>query len=834
MMRIRPALWLGLALALVGCTASNAPDTSQSTAAGESKEGSRLPTGARLDPIAVGQDLGPLPLAMIWSPDTSRLVLSLDGWREQGIQVVDRRSGNVVQTLDQPAAFIGLAFSPDGNTLYASGGNEDQVYVYAWRGDSATKTDSIVLQAKPDTAKLHAAATKAGHQWEDPGGSRYPAGIAVSPDGKRLYVAENLGDSLAVIDLATHRVRQRLATGRYPYAVVVDKDGTVYVSAWGGHTVSVFAGSPLALRARVDVGRHPSALTLHGADLYAVSATTDHVDVIDTKTLRVVRHIDDRAPGVSEGSTPNALAVSADGSRLFIAEADNNAVAVVDARTDSVLGRIPVEWYPTAVAALAGDTLYVVNGKGHGTAPNPTSGPAPGRPSPHAKNGNPFGYTLGQLTGSLTIAAAPTALAEYTARVARANNWDTAPVTTTYPPISHVLYIIKENRTYDQLFGDLQQADGDTSIVFFGRDVTPNHHALAERFGIWDRFFVNAEVSADGHTWSTGAYAPDYIEKTVESNYSGRGRSYDYEGTNKDVVPRDGDDVASPSAGYIWDLVAAKNLTLRDYGEFVVENGRTAEEGNWHGPAQGDKPALAKNTNPDFPAFDLTIPDQKRADIWIAELQRYVTQGSMPAFEVMHLGGDHTAGAYPGLPTPRAMVADNDLALGRIVEALSKSPFWKTSAIFVVEDDAQAGADHVDSHRSPILVISPYSHAGVIHRFANTTDVIATMEGLLHLNSLSQFDHYGEPLREAFTSVADTTPYAALPATIPLDEKNPAKGQLAALSRRLKLAKEDESDERLFNTILWRAIKGPSIPEPAPRRASMLELTGMHDGPVRK
>jgi DNA-binding beta-propeller fold protein YncE len=801
-----------LALVLTGCASE--PQQQQQ----QQQESARLPTGAMLDPIAAGHDLGPLPLNAIWSPDTSRLILSLDGWRQQGVQVVDRKSGEVVQTLVQPAAFLGLAFSPDGSTLYASGGNEDKVYVYAWKGDTASLSDSIVLQAKPDTAKLRAAGVKAGRRWQDSGGSRYPAGIGVSPDGKTLYVAENLGDSLAEVDIASHHVRRRLATDKYPYAVVVDKDGRVFVSAWGGHTVSVFPQNK-----RIDVSRHPSSMLLNGNQLYVVSASTDRIDVVDTKTLTVTKHIDDPAPGVAEGSTPNAVAIA--GQRLYVAEADNNAVAVVDLASDSILGRIPVDWYPTVINALPGDTLYVVNGKGHGTAPNPTSGPGPNRPSPHAPNGNPYGYTLGQLSGTLTIFAAPATLAEYSGRVAKANGWDIQAAAATYPPIEHVLYVIRENRTYDQVFGDLAEADGDTSIVFFGKAVTPNNHALAERFGIWDRFFVNAEVSADGHIWSTGAYAPDYVEKTVQSNYSGRGRTYDYEGTNKNVVPKDGDDVSAPAAGYIWDLAAAKHLGIRDYGEYVVENGRTAEEGHWHGPAQGDKPALTKNTNPDFPAFDLTIEDQKRADIWIKELQQYVKQGSMPAFEIMHLGDDHTAGAMPGMHTPRAMVADNDYALGRIVEALSKSPFWKTSAIFVLEDDAQAGADHVDSHRAPVLVISPYSHARVQHRFANTTDVIATIEGLLHLGSLSQFDHYARPMMEAFTSVADTTPYAAIQPTTSLDEINPPKGPLASLSRRLKLDKEDQADEALFNTVLWRAVKGPNVPEPKPRRASTLEMT---------
>ena len=243
---------------------------------------------------------------------------------------------------------------------------------------------------------------------------------------------------------------------------------------------------------------------------------------------------------------------------------------------------------------------------------------------------------------------------------------DSSRSSTLYPPIRHVVYIIKENRTYDQLFGDLPQANGDTTIVFFGRAVTPNHHALAERFGIWDRFFCNAEVSGDGHNWSTAAYATDYDEKTVPSQYSGRRLSYDYEGTNRGVLPPDGDDVNAPAMGYVWDLAAKKGISIRDYGEFVVQGGKDAEIGVWHGPADGDKPALVGHTNPDFPPFNLTIPDQKRADIWIAELARYEQVDSMPAFEIVHLGNDHTAGAKPKAPTPRAYVADNDLALGGI------------------------------------------------------------------------------------------------------------------------------------------------------------------------
>ena len=810
------------------CTTTAAPPSG-------AVSGARLPTGVRLDPAGRSTDVGSFPLAAELSPDRRRVVLLLNGWREQGVQVVDRATGAVTQTLAQPAAFLGLAWAPDGQTLYASGGNGDVVYRYAWRGDSATLADSLALRYRPplDTST---AAKKAAYKALTPrqqsqyrGGRSYPAGLATSPDGRFLYVAENLGDSLAVVDLASGTVRRRLATERYPYAVVVDHGGTVYVSAWGGHTVSVFApvaGGVIRPAARIAVSRHPSALLLSpdGTRLYVASASTDEIDVVDTRSRAVVTRLHDGTPAnTGEGSTPNALALSADGRRLFVAEADNNAVAVLDAGRDSVIGRVPVGWYPSAVLVDVGDTLLVVNAKGRGTAPNPATGPTPGRKRV------PTGYTLGQISGTVTIVASPdsVALAAYTARVVRANGWDTdaARAAGRYPPIRHVVYIIKENRTYDQLFGDLTQADGDSAIVFFGRAVTPNHHALAERFGIWDRFFVNAEVSGDGHNWSTAAYATDYNEKTVPSNYSGRGRSYDYEGTNRDTVPPDGDDANAPAAGYLWDLALKKGISLRDYGEFVVENGRTADEGKFRGPAIGDKPALAARTNPDFPPFDLSIPDQKRADIWIAELARFVAADSMPTLEIIHLGNDHTAGLRARAPTPRAYVADNDLALGRMIEALSKSKFWASTAVFVLEDDAQDGPDHVDSHRSPVLVISPYARGGVIHRFANTTDVLATIEEILGLGTLSPFDHFGRPLRDAFGTVADTTPYLALTPGVPLTETNPDTGKLARLSARMDFHDPDDVDDALLNSVLWLAVKGPSVPEPAPRRASTLDLT---------
>ncbi len=798
----RRALLLAL-VASAGCHPDPAADRPTSV------ERPRLPTGAFLDPVGTQVTLGSMPLAMAPVPDGQHVVILLNGWREQGLQVVDRFRGRVTQTEVLPAVFLGLAFGPDGSTLYVSGGYRDVVYRFRWRDDRLSLVDSLPLA--PNTSRL---------------GRRYPAGVAVSPDGRRLYVAENLADSLAVLDPVTGRVLQRSPTGRYPYGVVAAPDGTVYVSAWGGDHVSVFetSGDVLAPAGEIAAGRHPSALLLNGdgSRLFVASASTDRVAVIDTRSRAVIATLEDQAPsGPSEGSTPNALALSSEGTHLLVAEADNNAVAMFSLSpatanvptatgTDGLAGRIPVGWYPTAVA-LSGDTLLAVNGKGHGTGPNP-DGPRSGRPLQNRR-----AYTLGQTTGSLTTFAVDLAdaerLADLSDRVSRANGWDAPREPAEYPPFEHVIYVIKENRTYDQVLGDLPIGDGDTSLVLFPRTVTPNHHALAERFGVFDRFFVNAEVSADGHNWSVGAYAGDYAQKTVPSNYSSRGRTYDYEGQNRGVVPED--DVNEPSSGYLWDLAERAGITLRNYGEFA----RPDAEGRW----VATKPFLAAHTDPDFPGWDLSVSDQRRVDAWLEEFREYERAGRLPQLQILRLPNDHTSGLSAGMPTPRAYVADNDLALGRVIQALTRSPFWKNTVVFVLEDDAQDGPDHVDSHRSPLLVVSAYSRPGVIHRFANTTDVIATIADILQLGSLSQFDHFGRPLTEIFADEPDLTPFVALVPDVPLDEMNPPGTRGALESERLELGLEDRSEDDLFNRILWEAVKG-DVPYPGPRRMSLLEL----------
>ena len=804
--------------ALAGCT--NSPPATIADAT----EAPRLPTGVRLDPAGPRTDVGPLPLAAVLSPDSAHILLLLNGWRQQGVQVVERRTGLVTQTVDQDAAFIGLTFSPDGRTVYASGGNTDVIYRYDWTPGKLTRRDSLVVRTKP-SARAN--------------GTSYPAGIATSRDGTLLYVAENLADSLAVIDVASGSVTQRLPAGRYPYAVAVNVDGTVFVSSWGTDDVHVYPSNgtgSLTAAKPITVARHPSTLLFNasGSRLFSSSASTDAISVIDTKTRAVVSTLRDQTPArLGQGSAPIGLMLSRDGTHLYVTEGDNNAVALfaLSATTaglgsgtrDTLLGRAPVGWYPSAIVQV-GDTLHVIDAKGRGTAPNPKL-PQPGKTGKPEDRAN--SYTSGQINGTITKLAVSafdsTSLLALSGRVARVNNWDAPSIRSGLPPITHVIYVIKENRTYDQIFADMPQGDGDTTLLFFPRSVSPNHHALADRFGLYDRFFVNAEVSADGHNWSTAAYTTDYTQKTVPSNYSGRGRSYDYEGTNRGRVPMDDDDddVAAPANGYLWDLAQRKGITFRNFGEFVTPEGATGDA-----PAgyKGVKPFLRANTSREFPGYNLDIQDQRRADIWIKELGGYVAKGEMPQLQIVRLPNDHTHGASANKPTPFAHMADNDLALGRMIESLSKTKFWQNTAVFVLEDDAQNGPDHVDSHRSVLLVISPWARAGAHHRFVNTTDAIATMEALLGLDALSPYDHYGRPLREIWRTAPDARPYTALVPSAALTDRNPSRGTGAIESKQLDLRYEDVADEDLFNRILWYTIKGPLPKYPGPTRMSAAEV----------
>jgi YVTN family beta-propeller protein len=741
-----------------------------------------LSTGLRLNPVGEAIELGSMPLAVAVAPGEERAAVVLSGWREQGLQIVDLKSHQALQTLAQEAAFFGIAFSLNGREIYVSGGNADSIYCYSWKDGVATLNRKIAL-----------AEHKAGAP-----GSRYPAGIAVSRRGNYLYVAENLSDTLAIIDVATSRVVGRFPTDHYPYAVEAASNGRVYVSAWGADTISLFqtrADGTLQAAGKLRVGPRPSALVSNasGSRLFVALAATDRIAVLDTGKKKVLRYLSDAAPaGPSEGSTPNALALSKDESKLFAAEADNNAIAVLDVSENSAVranaakppltGRIPTDWYPTAVLDTGGQ-LLILCGKGHGSHANP-DGPTPGEGIKR-----PLGYDLGQLNGTLRTFSnhlSPEDLAEYSRRVGDANNWREPRSTNAYPPFKHVIYIIKENRTYDQVLGDLKEGDGDPDLVFFGRAIAPNHHGLAERFGIFDRFFTNAEVSSQGHIWSTAAYVTDFGEKTIPSAYSDRREGVD------------GEEVDEPINGFLWTLARKKGIRFRDYGEMMK-----APEG-W--PVTQRE--LGSDVSPTYPAFNLKIADQARADAWIAELDQFVRDGKMPELEVMHLPSDHTAGGRAGYPTPRAYMADNDLALGRIVEALSKSPFWRDTVVFVLEDDSQAGPDHVDCHRSVFFAISAYNRPGTIHRFINTTDVVAAIEDILGLSRLSKYDYFSRSLADIFSTTPDMSPWTAIAPQVDMHEMNQSTTAAARMSEGLDFSAPDRVNDAMFNYILWSMLKG--------------------------
>ena len=802
---------------------------------------SPLSTGVRLDPVGEAIDLGSVPLGMAIAPEGNKVAVILSGWREQGVQIVDLKSRQVTQTLEQPAAFLGITFSRDGKHLFVSGGNDDSVFVYLWENGAAKFERKIVL----------------GLQKADKTGSRYPAGLAVSSRGDFLYVAENVGDSLAVVNPGSGEVVQRLRTDHYPYGIEVAADGKVYVSAWGADTVLIFKtrkDGRLKGSGKVTVGRHPSAMASNksGSRLFVALAGSDETAVVDTKIKRVVQRLSDAAPaGPSEGSTPNAMALSDDGSKLFVAEADNNAIAVfeVSEATTSAktapAGRIPTDWYPTGVLSSARQ-LLVLTGKGHGSHANP-DGPIPAEPLTRRT-----GYDLGQLNG--TLRALPNEfsaadLTQYSERVSDANNWGEQRKAKSYPPFKHVIYIIKENRTYDQLFGDVTTANGDASIAVFA-PYTPNQHAFLQRFATLDNVYAPSRQSADGHPWivaGISAYADESQSPDWIRSYPG-GNGYD--------------SMIVTQHGYLWDAAIAKGLSVKLYGEW---SGSQSINGNyswsdWYAYSQylegktptnpttitpttdtesSTEPSASAILDPHYPSFNTGIPDQYRVDYWLPIFQNQEKTGTLPALTIIWLPDDHTSGFSTGFPIPTAAQADNDLGLGRIVQAITKSPDWATSAIFVEEDDAQDGVDHVDGHRQPVQIISPYavqSNGAGDHSIYTSASIDRTIEQILGLTPMTEFDLVASPMRTAFVNTpVNIAPYTALAPTIALNTFPTASADSKSATGKLKAAwnqasneifkakfdKADAVDETFLNHVIWYSTTGFTRPYPGEKTVLM-------------
>jgi YVTN family beta-propeller protein len=957
---------------------------------------------------------------------------------QQSLAVIDlnaRPAPAVVQNVYFPtpqSANVGLAFSPraeaDGShLLYVSGGFENKIWKFKFNPHSLPR----ITPASPGpNTKVEAPFIDLNSLSSVPPSERYnanqkpvyPTGLAISPDGETLFVANNLDDSFAIIsNPATDkpsmlrvdlRRRGRAAHNIYPYAVAalsapgLSKTSKVYVSCWNDESVAVFSpGTDGEALSFIPVGRHPTAMIFNAARtrLYVANSNADSVSVIDTLADREIERISVRLAEQSAltGNSPESLALDREGATLYVANAHSNSIAVVTlspesrgvvsrtsqtvegggsdagedtesarrvgslnadevkevdegdsdgaesaeevererqeaARRSVVRGFIPTGRYPAAVAVV-GRTIFYGNGKGTGfensSLVSNTTGREPNAPNDRfpAGTGRAGGmggeYSVALVSGNIFAAPVPDApaLARYTAEVMRHNGLLGAPRAKLFrgaSPIKHVIYVIKENRTYDQVFGDLpragdgSRADGDPALAIFGageaarrpdgaaQNITPNARALALRFGLLDRFFVNAEASPDGHNWSTAAFSTDYTDKAYRWGYSSRGRSYDYEGFNRlpdyrpaaerardrtPLFPRavtavelenflrghvpylnDSQDVAEPASLYLWDAAARAGLRYRNYGEFIstfseafvaalnVNRRRSYPDLSPTASAFPTKKSLEGHHSPTFRNFDQLTPDAMTPDSyraaqesggrvdpvittthadarlrgnsrlgeWLKEFQEFAAERKLgrpdrlPHLSIVRLPNDHTEGLNPNFPTPQFYVAENDYAVGRLVEAVSESPYWQDTAIFVVEDDAQDGPDHVDAHRAPALVVSAYNRPGAyVHAYHNTVSLIRTMEMLLGLAPMNQLDANATPI-DIFREQADLRPFkAVLPEVAPDNLLTPPARDAATLywmrrTSEQNLAFADMADPRVLNEIIWFSVRGARSPMP--------------------
>ena len=784
----------------------------------------QLPNGRLLTPTGAQTEVSPYPFALALTPDGTRVVVACTGADDQSLHLLDAASGKLLFKQPLPHSWLGLALSPDGARAYVAGAKGKNVLVYRLERDRFLAEESISLKREEDGPKLDAT----------------PGGLAISPDGAALWVARILANDVVKVDLATKKIVATVPAGAHPYRPVFSSDGKILaLAAWGGAAVTFVDPEKAIAAGFVKTADHPGdlAFSLDARTLFVAQANRNLVAAVDIASRAVVRQISvafgpdgpgtPSAESMPDGSTPNALALSPDGTTLFVANADDDAVAVVDVAGDvhslRTKGFVPSGWYPAALALSAdGKTLWVANAKGGWSWSNAVGGPDPTKKA----DGNAWKKTR-TIPGSVSRVdiPSPEALRAYTTRAyanRRPGARGAAPVKASavvpavpggVSPIKHVVYVVRENRTYDQILGDLPHGNGDPALAIFGRDVTPNAHALAEEFVLLDNLYADAEVSADGHNWSMGAYATDFVEKIWPPDYGRKGFDYLFEGNDAN---------AFPTNGYLWDAAARAGLTLRNYGEFVGVAAET--EPTKLSLSTGMEGALKGNTCPFYPGFDLDILDNARIDVFLKEFHGFVKTRQMPRLTIVRLGNDHTAGTKKGERTPRAMVAENDVALGRLVEAITHSPFWKETAIFVIEDDAQNGSDHVDAHRTVGLVISPFTRRGgfVDSTMYSTVSMLRTMELILGLPPMSQHDASATPMTNAFVDAPDLTAFVHRETRIPFYEMNPDGAPLQALAGTWDFTKEDAAPDLALNEAIWKSVRGADAEMPAPVNAAFV------------
>jgi YVTN family beta-propeller protein len=805
--------------------------------------GHRVATGQLVRPAGASVAWGGRPVDLALSPDGSTLYAK----DHRGLVALDVTTSTVRQELP-----FGKAHG--GGSMHGLAVRRDGARVYATTAEQTLAEAEVGPDGRLTLRRMIALPGPKGG--DDPS---YPCGVALAADGRTAFVCLSRNNSLAVVDLDAGRLVTQVPVGVAPFDVVLAAgEAAAYVSNWGGRrpkagertgpssgtdvlvdergvaasgTVGRVDLRRPVMAAEAAVGLHPADLELSrdGATLYVATANSDTVSILDTTAFRVEHTLTVRPdPALPFGSATNALALSPDGTTLYAANGGNNAVAVIrlgrTPREAAVAGYIPAGWYPGALA-VTDRHLFVANVKGDGPQ-FPTKGKDGWNVHAHRGTATRVEVPAGDRLAAYTQQVRDDARVPQALRALERARPGVKPVPVPARPgepsvFEHVVYVIKENRTYDQVFGDIKEGNGDPALCLFPEAVTPNHHALAREFVLLDNFYCNSVLSADGHAWATEGNVSDHLEKA----FGGFTRSYTF-----------GDDpLTYSSTGFLWDNALLRGLSFRNYGEMAYSEpagkaGFAAVYRDFATKANAIRitqkyglPMLERYSHPGYPGWNMNVPDVLRVEAFLAEFREFERRSEFPNLVIVYLPQDHCSGTKPGMPTPRSHMADNDLALGRLVEALSKSKFWPTTCVFIVEDDPQDGFDHVDGYRSLCLVASPYTRRrGVVSRFYNQTSVLHTMELILGLPPMNQMDALAPVMAECFTDTPDLTPYAARPAAIPLDELNRAvrelrgrERELALLSLKQDFERVDKADEDELNRILWHAVKGVDAPYPA-------------------
>ncbi len=753
-----------------------------------------LASGWKLTPAGRQLKLqGDFPLKLTFSPDGTQLVALTAGHHGHGLTLVDLQTEQIVKSVDLASDWGGLDWI--GNDRLAVGGGQSPVKTVGYSREGFTKPTNISLGPAPADR------------------ARYTSGIAAV--GKDLFVIDTNHDVLIRLRKSGENSKYTrsgdLKLGYRPYGIAKSPDGQLLaITNSGDNTLTIINAAQFAVVATVRLGDQPNEVVwAKDGRIFTANANSNTVSVVkNNQLIETIRTgLDAKA---LTGATPDAVAVSPDGKSLYIANADNNDIAVVDVSgsRSRVKGFIPTGWYPTSVAVTPdGKRLIVGNGKGINFSANAGFPDSPAGTDPRKR----YPYIGNLLTGYISFVDVPTdsQLKGYTAQVRSnlprpdlnvAENLKKEGALA-LRKIKHVLYIIRENRTYDQVFGDIAKGNGDPNLCLFGKSVTPNAHNLSDQFVLLDNTYCNGEVSQDGHQWCNAAYATNFTEKAWVTSYSGRGEA-------------DADErlTASP-AGYLWDACKKKGLDYYSYGEFANFSSSPTSKPVFEGTKTLEGHASAEWH--DVPGQDR---DFQYTNVFAADLKKAEQTGKWHDYMVMSLGEDHTSGLRPGQFTPQACVGSNDLGVGKIIDAISHSKFWKDTAVFIIEDDAQDGPDHVDAHRTEALAISPYIRRGTVDSTHYTTaSMIRTMELILGLKPMTQYDEYATPMWASFTTKADFTPYQALAAQTDLFARNPGAGPLAKASDALDWSEYDRADPDKLNRILWAAIK-PGVPFPGPTR----------------